>query len=121
MLDKSPRPAAVNVPNDLAAHWMPFTANRAFKKAPRLLAGAKDMHYSRAAGGRTTEAAGGMGCCKAGRAPPQIRGATPGRAEARDYAPPFNSAIPRPFELPSRTAEPAPAGLDHVFFCNSGS
>ena len=40
MLDKSPRSAAVNVPNDLAAHWMPFTANRAFKKAPRLLAGA---------------------------------------------------------------------------------
>ncbi|MGH6715116.1 MAG: aspartate aminotransferase family protein, partial [Bradyrhizobium sp.] len=45
MLDKSPRPASVNMPNDLAAHWMPFTANRAFKKQPRLLAGAKDMHY----------------------------------------------------------------------------
>ena len=45
MLDKSPRPNSVNVPNDLAAHWMPFTANRAFKKNPRLLAGAKDMHY----------------------------------------------------------------------------
>ncbi|HET7490308.1 MAG TPA: aspartate aminotransferase family protein, partial [Bradyrhizobium sp.] len=45
MLDKSPRPNAVNVPNDLAAHWMPFTANRAFKKAPRMLAGAKGMHY----------------------------------------------------------------------------
>ena len=40
-----PTHTAVNVPNDLAAHWMPFTANRAFKKAPRLLAGAKDMHY----------------------------------------------------------------------------
>src|ERR1043166_7988627 len=45
MLDKSPPPPAVNVPNDLAAFWMPFTANRAFKRAPRLLAGAKDMHY----------------------------------------------------------------------------
>ena len=42
MLDKSPNSPSVNVPNDLAAHWMPFTANRAFKKAPRLLAGAKD-------------------------------------------------------------------------------
>ena len=31
MLDKSPRRNPVNVPNDLAAHWMPFTANRAFK------------------------------------------------------------------------------------------
>ena len=27
------------VPNDLAAYWMPFTANRAFKAAPRLRAG----------------------------------------------------------------------------------
>ena len=32
MLDKSPNSPKVNVPNDLAAHWMPFTANRAFKK-----------------------------------------------------------------------------------------
>jgi beta-alanine--pyruvate transaminase len=40
MLDKSPTKSPVAVPNDLAAHWMPFTANRAFKKAPRLLAGA---------------------------------------------------------------------------------
>ena len=33
-------------PNDLSAFWMPFTANRQFKKAPRMLAGAKDMHYT---------------------------------------------------------------------------
>ena len=32
-------------PNDLEAFWMPFTANRAFKKRPRLVARAKDMHY----------------------------------------------------------------------------
>ncbi len=34
------------VPNDLRAFWMPFTANRQFKKAPRLFVGAKDMHYT---------------------------------------------------------------------------
>ena len=44
MLDKSPRPAAVNVPHDLAAHWMPFTAHRAFKKQTRLLDGSKHMN-----------------------------------------------------------------------------
>src|SRR6185369_10613614 len=33
------------VPNDLEAYWLPFTANRAFKAAPRLIARAKDMHY----------------------------------------------------------------------------
>ena len=28
-------------PNDLSAFWMPFTANRAFKKKPRLVSRAK--------------------------------------------------------------------------------
>ena len=32
-------------PNDLEAFWLPFTANRAFKKRPRLVARSKDMHY----------------------------------------------------------------------------
>ncbi len=38
-----------------------------------------------------------------------------------DYAPPFQFGIPQAFELASRIADLAPAGLDHVFFCNSGS
>src|SRR5262249_61906424 len=32
-------------PNDLEAYWMPFTPNRAFKKAPRLMTRAKGMYY----------------------------------------------------------------------------
>jgi beta-alanine--pyruvate transaminase len=38
-----------------------------------------------------------------------------------DYAPPFQVGIPQSFELASRIADLAPEGLDHVFFCNSGS
>ena len=34
----------------LAALWMPFTANRAFKAHPRQLVAAKDMHYESADG-----------------------------------------------------------------------
>ena len=30
---------------DLAPFWMPFTANRQFKSAPRLLSEAKGMYY----------------------------------------------------------------------------
>ncbi|MEI8277646.1 MAG: aspartate aminotransferase family protein, partial [Hyphomicrobiales bacterium] len=37
--------ASSSVPNDLEPFWMPFTSNRAFKARPRLLSGAKDMHY----------------------------------------------------------------------------
>src|SRR5215208_1889522 len=121
MLDKSPRPAGVNVPNDLAAHWMPFTANRAFKKAPRLLTGAKDMHYLTVDGRKIIDAASGMWCTNAGHGRSQISTAIAKQAEALDYAPPFQFGIPQAFELASRIADLAPAGLDHVFFCNSGS
>src|SRR6201986_707547 len=121
MLDKSPRPAAVSVPNDLAAHWMPFTANRAFKKAPRLLAGAKDMHYITVDGRKIIDAAAGMWCSNAGHGREQIAAAIAKQAEKLDYAPPFQFGIPQAFELASRIAGLAPAGLDHVFFCNSGS
>src|SRR5215203_4069177 len=119
MLDKSP--TKVKVPNDLAAHWMPFTANRAFKKNPRMLAGAKDMHYFTVDGRAIIDAAAGMWCCNAGHGRAQIAEAIGKQAAALDYAPPFQFGIPQAFELASRIADLAPAGLDHVFFCNSGS
>src|SRR6187401_3409882 len=121
MLDKSPRPNPVNVPNDLAAHWMPFTANRAFKKNPRMLAGAKDMHYFTVDGRKLIDAAAGMWCCNAGHGRTQISEAIAKMAATLDYAPPFQFGIPQAFELASRIADLAPKGLDHVFFCNSGS
>ncbi|WP_298103222.1 aspartate aminotransferase family protein [Bradyrhizobium sp.] len=120
MLDKSPR-SAVNVPNDLAAHWMPFTANRAFKKAPRLLSGAKDMHYFTVDGRKILDGAAGMWCSNAGHGRTQIAQAIAKQAETLDYSPPFQFGIPQAFELASRIADLAPKGLDHVFFCNSGS
>jgi beta-alanine--pyruvate transaminase len=121
MLDKSPRSAAVNVPNDLAAHWMPFTANRAFKKAPRLLAGAKDMYYFTVDGRKILDGAAGMWCSNAGHGRTQIAEAIAKQAATLDYSPPFQFGIPQAFELASRVADLAPKGLDHVFFCNSGS
>jgi beta-alanine--pyruvate transaminase len=121
MLDKSARPTPVNVPNDLAAHWMPFTANRAFKKQPRLLAGAIGMHYITADGRKIIDAASGMWCTNAGHGRKEISSAVAKMAETLDYAPPFQFGIPQAFELASRIAELAPKGLDHVFFCNSGS
>ena len=36
---------APTLPNDLDAYWMPFTANRAFKTGPRMLARASGMFY----------------------------------------------------------------------------
>ncbi|MGB6437527.1 MAG: aspartate aminotransferase family protein, partial [Bradyrhizobium sp.] len=105
----------------LAAHWMPFTANRSFKKAPRLLAGAKDMHYFTVDGRKILDGAAGMWCSNAGHGRTQIADAIGKQAATLDYAPPFQFGIPQAFELASRVADLAPKGLDHVFFCNSGS
>src|ERR1700760_1793454 len=99
MLDKIPTKPAVNVPNDLAAYWMPFTANRAFKRAPRLLAGAKII-----------DGAAGMWCSNAGHGRSQIAAAIGKQAEDLDYAPPFQFGIPQAFELASRIADIAPKG-----------
>ncbi len=117
----SPIKSAAAVPNDLEAFWMPFTANRAFKKAPRLLAGAEGMHYITVDGRRLIDAAAGMWCTNAGHGRRTIADAIAKQAAALDYAPPFQFGHPQSFELASRIAALAPDGLDHVFFCNSGS
>jgi beta-alanine--pyruvate transaminase len=115
------RPAAASVPNDLEAYWLPFTANRAFKAAPRLLAGAKDMHYLTPDGRSLLDGTAGLWCTNAGHNRDPIVQAIQRQAAELDYAPAFQFAHPKAFELASRVAALAPGDLDHVFFCNSGS
>jgi len=107
--------------NDLDAFWLPFTANRAFKRAPRLLARAKDMHYFTPEGRAVLDGTAGLWCSNAGHNRDAITAAIKRQAEELDYAPAFQFAHPKAFELASRIAALAPAGLDRVFFCNSGS
>jgi beta-alanine--pyruvate transaminase len=109
------------IPNDLESYWMPFTSNRAFKKAPRLIAGAKDMHYVATDGRRLIDGTAGLWCCNAGHNREPIVAAIQRQAAELDYAPAFQCGHPQAFELASRISALAPADLDHVFFCNSGS
>jgi beta-alanine--pyruvate transaminase len=109
------------LPNDLAAYWLPFTPNRAFKAAPRMVVAAKDMHYIAADGHRILDGSAGMWCCNAGHGRDPIVKAIQEEAARLDFAPPFQFAHPKAFELASRIAALAPGDLDHVFFCNSGS
>jgi beta-alanine--pyruvate transaminase len=115
------RPSADARPNDLEAFWMPFTPNRAFKKAPRLITRAKDMHYFTDDGRAVMDGTAGLWCCNAGHNRDPIVAAIKRQAEELDYAPAFQFAHPHAFELASRIAALAPGDLDHVFFCNSGS
>ncbi len=120
MLDKSPA-SAVSAPNDLAAFWMPFTANRAFKRTPKMIAGAKDMHYFTTDGRKVIDGASGMWCTNAGHSRDAIAAAIANQAKELDFSPPFQFGQPKAFELATRIAQLAPAGLEQVFFCNSGS
>lgn len=105
----------------LDAYWMPFTANRQFKKAPRLLTRAEGMFYWDDAGRKVLDAAAGLWCVNAGHARPRIVAAIQQQAAEMDFAPPFQMAHPKAFELAERLAALAPAGMDRVFFVNSGS
>ncbi|UMY18763.1 aspartate aminotransferase family protein [Methylobacterium organophilum] len=107
--------------NDLDAWWMPFTANRAFKQAPRMLAGAEGMHYRTADGRRILDGIAGLWCCNAGHNRAPITAAIRDQAGRLDYAPPFQFGHAGAFALASRLGALAPADLDNVFFCNSGS
>src|SRR5215213_6152436 len=115
------RPLAPTVPNDLEAFWVPFTPNRAFKKNPRLISRAKDMHYYTVEGKAVMDGSAGMWCCNAGHNRDPIVAAIQQQAAELDYPPAFQFSHPKAFELASRVAALAPADLDHVFFCNSGS
>lgn len=108
-------------PNDLDAYWMPFTANRQFKSNPRLLVGAKDMHYTSHDGRQVLDGAAGLWCCNAGHGRQPIVEAIQKQAAELDYAPPFQMAHPAAFELANRLVEISPPDLNHVFFTNSGS
>ena len=109
------------VPNDLNAFWMPFTANRQFKKAPRMFVAAKDMHYTTADGRQVLDGTAGLWCCNAGHCRPKITEAIQKQAAELDYAPAFQMGHPIAFELANRVIEVAPKGIEHVFYTNSGS
>lgn len=110
-----------NRPLELDAYWMPFTANRLFKASPLLLTSAKDMHYTSSDGSLVLDGTSGMWCVNAGHCREPIVKAVQSKVAELDYAPPFHMGHPDQFELASRLAALAPAGLDRIFYVNSGS
>ncbi|MGM9514351.1 aspartate aminotransferase family protein [Roseateles sp. DB2] len=108
-------------PAALDAYWMPFTANRQFKKAPRLLTQADGMYFRDDRGRQVLDGIAGLWCVNAGHNRPHIVQAIQAQAAELDFAPPFQMAHPKAFELAEQLVELTPAGLNKVFFTNSGS
>ena len=113
---------STNQPNlDLTKFWMPFTANRQFKAAPRLFKAAKGMYYTTADDRQVMDATAGLWCVNAGHGRTEITKAVSEQLDSMDYAPTFQMGHPLAFEAASKVADFMPAGLDRIFFTNSGS
>ena len=110
-----------NFPNDLESLWMPFSANKHFKKNPRIISRAKGMYYYTPSGDQILDGVAGLWCCNAGHSRKPIVEAIKRQAEELDFAPAFNMGHPKSFQLSSKLSQMAPKGFNHVFFGNSGS
>ncbi len=106
---------------DTDSLWMPFTANRQFKAAPRMLVGASGMYYTAHDGRRVLDGTAGLWCVNAGHCRKEIAEAIARQSRELDYAPGFQIGHPLAFEAASAVAGLMPAGLDRIFFTNSGS
>jgi beta-alanine--pyruvate transaminase len=102
-------------------YWMPFTANRQFKARPRMMQKAAGMHYTTDDGRQILDGTAGLWCVNAGHGHPAITRAVIEQAATMDFAPPFQMGHAGAFEAASALAAMAPADLNRVFFCNSGS
>jgi beta-alanine--pyruvate transaminase len=103
------------------AHWMPFTANREFKKNPRFFVSAEGAYYTDQHGKKIFDGLSGLWCCGLGHARREIVEAVQKQVATLDYAPAFQYGHPASFELANKIKELTPPGLDHVFFTGSGS
>ena len=103
------------------AFWMPFSANRAFKEAPRLVERSKGMYYYDESGQPILDMAAGLWCSNLGHGRPEVAEAIARAARDLDYAPSFNIGHPDAFELAERLVAQSAANINHVFFTTSGS
>ena len=106
---------------DLDAHWMPFTANRAFKADPRMIVGAEGRYFTTDDGRRVFDSLSGLWCTGAGHNIPAINNAITEQLSQLDFAPCFQFGHPKSFELAERLGQIMPGNLNRVFFTNSGS
>jgi beta-alanine--pyruvate transaminase len=107
--------------SNMGPYWMPFTANRTFKAAPKIVTSADGMYYRTVDGREILDAVSGLWCTSAGHNHPKIVEAIQRQAASLDYAPAFQVGHPQAFELARRLIDLAPKGFSHVFYSNSGS
>jgi beta-alanine--pyruvate transaminase len=103
------------------AFWMPFTANRDFRKQPRIISGAAGHYYTTADGRKLYDLFAGLWTSGLGHCHPKIVDAVQKQVAELDYAIAFQIANQRSIELAERVTGLAPEGFTQCFFTNSGS
>jgi beta-alanine--pyruvate transaminase len=116
-----PQIAATKVNADLEQYWMPFSANKEFKKEPRMLVRGSGMYVYTDDGRQLIDASSGLFCVAAGHCRKEIADAVYEQLQTLDFTAPFLRSHPKAFELANRVAEYTPEGLNRIFFVNSGS
>lgn len=101
--------------------WMPFTANKQFKRRPRMLASAQGMFYTSTDGREVLDGTAGLWCVGAGHGRREITEAVSRQVAQMEYAPGFQMGHPLAFDLADELVKHTPEHLNHVFFTNSGS
>jgi beta-alanine--pyruvate transaminase len=103
------------------AYWMPFTANRDYKKRPRVFVRAEGHYYYTADGRKLYDAFSGLWTSGLGHCHPKIVAAVQQQVATLDYSLGFQAGSDRVFELAEELTALAPEGFNRVFFTNSGS
>ncbi|WP_231758674.1 aspartate aminotransferase family protein [Microbulbifer elongatus] len=103
------------------AFWMPFTPNRTFKAAPRIVERAEGIYLFERSGRKIIDATAGLWCSNAGHCRSEIAEAIHQQAMKLDYSSIFNFGHELSFEYAERLVQYTPDPLNHVFFGNSGS
>lgn len=106
---------------DLQPFWMPFSPNKEFKQEPRMFERAEGMYFYTPDGRKLIDASAGLFCVAAGHCRPEISEAVYRQLKTLDFSAPFLRGHTGAFELARRIVEYTPAGLNRIFFVNSGS
>ena len=106
---------------DTNAMWMPFTANRDFKKKPRVISGASGHYYTTTDGTKLYDMFSGLWTSGVGHCHPKIVEAVQQQVATLDLSMGFQVSNDKAFALAERITASAPDGIEHCFFTNSGS
>jgi beta-alanine--pyruvate transaminase len=110
-----------NIPNSLNEHWMPFSANKDFKKNPRLITSAKGVYLKTHEGNTLIDASSGLFCNPLGHGREEIAEAVSKQLRELDFVLPFNQGYGGSFELATQIAKHTPDDLNKIFYTICGS